>query len=406
MHDSFSKYLDDEKFIEWISNPTGQNDDYWEGFMRKNPQEKKTILALKEYLAALGTKEEKLTAEEKHEILQSIYGKMDFKEKDQLKVPVLRRFLKYAAVFVVLIGSILYYRSQQEGKELNSTEVFKQVSIDSVLETKLLLEDDNLVTIAQKKSEIDYKDSKGPVINGKDTVKIAEKVDGEELVLNQLVVPYGKRSKLTLADGTVVHLNSGSRFVFPRRFVEEKREVYLDGEAFFEVASNKEKPFKVKVFKDNDLSIEVVGTKFNVNSYGFHDRVVTVLTEGEVHLKDNSKKSLFSKEKKTVMRPGELAEWSVREKQIKNKKKVDIDYYTSWIEGIFIFRSEPLERIIKKLEIYYNVKIDLDEAVQRKFRITGKLDLNDDIEKTMENLALAASLKHEKIKLDEYLILK
>lgn len=106
------------------------------------------------------------------------------------------------------------------------------------------------------------------------------------------------------------------------------------------------------------------------------------------------------------MQPGELTEWNVSAQAVETQKKVDTDYYTSWIEGILIFRSEPLDEILARVEAYYNVEIELADNVDGTFKLTGKLDLNDAIEQTMENLSLTASAKYQTNGTNVYLISK
>ena len=401
---AFSEYLEDENFVDWIAHPTPEKEAYWEEYMLKNPKAKEKILIFKKYLSCLETEDQKLSVSEKQEILSRLQDNLDFADNSMGKKVFRLNFLKYAALFLIFISAIIYFIASPPETVVEAKDVFRQVSMDSVQETRLILDDKEQIAIAQGKSEVDYKLSSGAVINRHDTLKINEQSNSGRTILDQLVVPYGKRSKIRLQDGTVVHLNSGSRFVFPRRFAGPERQVYLDGEAFFEVASDRARPFKVKIFKDGKLSIEAVGTSFNINAYDFQDGVYTVLTEGEVHIKNLSNKSLFGQEEKIVMVPGELAEWSVSQGVVKDKRSVDTDLYTTWVDGMLLFRSEPIKNIVKKLEVYYNVVINFDHNADQNFRISGKLDLNDNFEKTMENLVLTSTVKFEKIGSNKFLL--
>ncbi|WP_025663172.1 FecR family protein [Aquimarina megaterium] len=406
--DAFDAYLDNEKFVDWIANPSPEKDAYWESYMSTHPNERKTILILKKYLELIHTKDKKLTSEEKQELLDKIYYKVKSKKTNRNKVRSLNRYLQYAAVLVVLLGVGAYFQmmSTNAHNPIEQLQTLKQISVEDIEETQLVLQEGDQIRVAKKKSEVVYQNTYGPVINGKDTVNVSKAGTKTKLIYDQLIVPYGKRSKLKLADGTIVHVNAGSKLLFPRHFLGDKREVYLDGEAFFEVASDASKPFNVRLFKDENLSIAVVGTKFNVNAYPYHNKVITVLTEGEVHLKEQAKGFSFSKKKNIVMTPGELTEWSINKEALVKKQRVDTDFYTSWVQGILIFNSEPLEKVIKRIERYYYVHIYLGEGINSEFTITGKLDLNDNIEKTMENLALATSTTYKKQGKGTYVISK
>ncbi len=389
--------------MDWIAHPTAEKNAYWETYILENPDEETKIQILKEFLEALEATDKKLSQDEKKEILGRIYSKVGLEKSKG--GPIYLSILKYAAIFVVLIGSAIYFSLGTPKENKVNIEALLQVSIDSATDTKLILENDQEIAIDQKRSVINYSNKDNLVINKKDTLDIGGENTSDVPQMNQLIVPFGKHSKITLSDGSIVHVNSGSRIVFPKRFTGNSREVYLDGEAFFEVESNTDKPFTVNVIKDEGFSITAVGTKFNVNSYSKNDKVTTVLAEGEVHLTNQSNK-LFGKEKKTVMKPGELAEWSVSAKAIQSKMKVNTEMYISWIRGLLIFKGETLQDIIERVETYYNVEISLAEDINQQFRLTGKLDLNDSIEETMENLAISASAKYEKNGINAYVITK
>ncbi|MCL6266304.1 FecR family protein [Flagellimonas myxillae] len=400
----FNKYLDDEKFVDWIVDPTDEKNAYWETYISQNPEEEGKIKILRQYLGALQATNDKLSQNEKQEILDRIYDKVVLAKSGQ--GPIYLNFLKYAAIFLVLVGTAYYLTIESSEKENVNIDSLLQVAIDSVTDTKLILENDQEIAIDEKRSIINYSGNNNLVINKKDTLDISAGTAVEEVQMNQLIVPFGKHSKITLSDGSIVHVNSGSRLVFPKKFLGDSREVYLDGEAFFEVESDASRPFTVKVLKDEAFSVTAVGTKFNVNSYGKNDRVTTVLAEGEVHLVNKAKNSLFGKDKKTIMQPGELVEWSVSAKAVQSKMQVDTEIYISWTKGLLIFRGERLKDVVKRVEDYYNIEIELAESINEEFRLTGKLDLNDTMEETMENLAVSASAKYEKNGVNGYLITK
>ncbi len=390
--------------MDWIAHPTNEKNAYWENYIKENPEEGAKIQILRDCLGTLGASNEKLSQHEKREILDKIYEKVG--NKESRRGPIYLSIFKYAAVLAIVVGTAIYLTTSRDKNERPNIESLLQVSIDSATDTKLILEDDQEIAIDQKRSNINYSGSDNLVINNKDTLDIGGEDTSGVPQMNQLIVPFGKHSKITLSDGSIVHVNSGSRLVFPKKFIGNSREVYLDGEAFFEVESNVNKPFTVRVLKDDEFSITAVGTKFNVNSYSKNDKVTTVLAEGEVHLVKQTKNTLFGKEDKTIMKPGELAEWSVSAKVVQNRMKVDTEIYISWIEGLLIFRGEPLQDIVERVETYYNIKISLAEDINQQFKLAGKLDLNDSVEKTMENLAMSASAKYEKTGINEYLITK
>lgn len=409
MSNKFAKYLDDEKFIDWVTNRTSENNTHWDKILQENPVEKKNIELLKECLSYLETKDEKLTQQEKDEILSLISKKISLKRNNG-RILSLRHLVR-AAILLPLIGLTIYFIRDRLNEDFGTSEVesLLKVSLDSTSSTKLVLSDNSEISIEEKKSEINFRGSDDLVINQKDTLDISNSptTKNNEVVLNQLIVPYGKRSKLTLGDGTKVHINSGSRLIFPSNFLKtDSRNVFLMGEAYFEVNPDTRRPFTVKVLNDDEFYITATGTKFNVNAYDKNDKVTTVLTEGEVHLTRKVKNKLFSKENKTVMKAGELAEWSISERAIQRKITVDTETYISWVRGLLIFKGETLQYVIESLQRYYNIKIEVEENIDMQYRMTGKLDLNDSIEQTMENLSVAASATYKKDKDNIYVITK
>jgi len=191
--------------------------------------------------------------------------------------------MKWAAAIILLIGipAAIYFVYQDEAPDYSSmVEELSEHQMDQ--ETSLILSDGSSITIESDESVITYDKSGERVeINADQIIALDKKEEAEEkeLQYNRLVVPYGRKSTITLSDGSVVWLNSGSYLIYPQEFSRKKREVYLAGEAYFEVTENTDKPFIVTT---DDIEIEVLGTTFNVNSYPENKDVETVLVEGSV----------------------------------------------------------------------------------------------------------------------------
>ena len=169
--------------------------------------------------------------------------------------------------------------------------------------------------------------------------------------LNTLKVPYGKTFNVHLSDGTSVYLNSGTSITYPVIFNEgNDREVFVSGEAFFDVKKNNSSRF---IVNSNLSSAIVFGTKFNFKDYPEDYFSEIILTEGSLGVKklDNSKD-----EKIIIIKPGERAKVNYDTPNIK-RSRVNTSIYTSWIDGRVVFRNENLENMIRKLERIYNVII-------------------------------------------------
>lgn len=235
--------------------------------------------------------------------------------------------------------------------------VFNKAVISQVIansnEITLQLANGEIQIISQNgKSKV--KDSKGNVIGTQNGNKIVYDTQTtiENLVYNTIKIPYGKRFELQLSDGTIVHLNSGSTLKYPVKFIaSSNRQVFLDGEAFFDVTKDKKHPFVVNA---DNLNIRVLGTHFNVSSYPEDKSTDVVLVEGSVGLYSANEK--FDAKINTVLKPGFKGSFN-KENNIINTEQVDTENYTSWMEGKLVFKNMTFNDIEKKLERHYNVSI-------------------------------------------------
>ena len=161
--------------------------------------------------------------------------------------------------------------------------------------------------------------------------------------------------------------------MFPASFSEEKREVYLEGEAIFEVTHNKKQPF---IVKSKDQDIEVLGTVFNVSNYADDDSIFTVLKSGSVQINYNNDNLISSKSHLKIV-PNTLATYNKKDKNVFTKT-VDVETYFSWRDGVFIFKNDALKTIMKKLSRYYNVDIIINDYNLSNQTFSGYLDVNED----------------------------
>lgn len=162
--------------------------------------------------------------------------------------------------------------------------------------------------------------------------------------------PNGRKSTFTLSDGTVVKLNSDSRFEFPSQFGEEKREVVLEGEAFFEVSENREKPF---IIRTGNITTTVLGTTFNVKAYPNENEVNVALVSGRVAV-ENTKES--SREEPLILKPNQMAVYNSTSDELK-ASSFDYSEVISWKDGVLALKNADLSQIKSKLEKWYGVDI-------------------------------------------------
>ncbi|GAB1855481.1 hypothetical protein MHTCC0001_03150 [Flavobacteriaceae bacterium MHTCC 0001] len=302
-----------------------------------------------------------------------------------------------AAASVILFFSIGYHYQQrhQEASISNfvkTTEVTGQNPSDKVT---IILNEGKDISLEGESTTISYSNTGEQIdINGDDI--LTQNVSStKETKFNTLIVPYGKRSTVTLSDGTKVWINSGSKFVYPISFnSENKREVYLEGEAAFDVSHDKDHPFVV--LSDNQ-EVEVLGTVFNVSSYSDDDNNFVVLKSGSVQVSHkNEDKGLFSKKKKSItIVPGIKANINLKSRKV-STKSVDVEHYFSWIDGVLILKNNNLNEIMRRLSRVYNVSINIDNKALADQRFSGYLDLKDSVDDVIQTIMETTEFNYQK----------
>jgi len=205
----------------------------------------------------------------------------------------------------------------------------------------------------------------------------------------EVVVPFGKKSQLTLEDGTKVWLNAGSRMAFPEKFNGKKREIFLEGEGYFEVAHNTEIPFYVNT---GEIAVKVLGTRFNVSAYESDGAIETVLIEGKVAISERSALAFLKDE--SILLPNQRASYDRKERSIVIKDEPNVENAIAWTEGVFKFHRQSINEVMSKLERYYNVQFVFNPGFPAKDLITGKLYLKDSIEQVMKTLEVVAKIQY------------
>jgi ferric-dicitrate binding protein FerR (iron transport regulator) len=245
----------------------------------------------------------------------------------------------------------------------------RQVLLDSV--GKGLLRQQGQVSVVKSGSgELKYLNT-GSLPNGKP-------------VYNKLTTPRGRQFKLELPDGSKVWLNAGSSLEYPVAFTGTKREVKLEGEAYFEIGHDKEHPFFVKIPDETakggeELTIQVLGTSFNAMAYGDEGKIQTTLLEGAVRL---------SKGKRvTSMQPGEAAIITRESDADFAVGKVDVERVMSWKNGMFSYSQASLSEIMRDIARWYDVEVRYEGAVP-DLRFDGYISRNNSLDKILKILEL------------------
>ncbi len=391
--DKFLKYFEDKQFIQWVLNPDESLNKYWDEFIIENPEEKKRIQLARILIESLKTKKEPEEENEAALLYAEIIQKLGKRKNRNLRKSIVS-FMKYAAVgiffFTLGIATYNYYQKPDKFDDINRVLVVQNPD-----DAQLILGNGKNISIAEKESNIKYDTNGKIVINNKDTVQNYS--DSQENELNQLVVPYGKNSSIKLPDGTIAYLNAGSRLIYPSFFDGKTKEVFLFGEGYFEVNHDPDRPFIVKT---KELVVEALGTKFNLSAYASDKIIETVLLEGKVRINE-TRFHLLKNE--YILEPNQKAAFDRESNEIKITQ-VDVMNYVAWHEGYLNFDASDLNRVIKKIERYYKIQINLEDPMLGVKKITGKLELIDDQEKVLNVLAKTASAELIKINNSTYMI--
>ncbi len=249
-------------------------------------------------------------------------------------------------------------------------------ALDAGADVCLYVDGERCLSFGGSEVRIEYMN--GGISVGGNEVMLDREMDGA--LCHQLVVPKGKRSRVTMEDGTVMWVNAGSRVAFPGRFEKRKRELYVDGRAYLEVSPDKKRPFSVRT---TQLNVEVLGTSFDVNAYDDGDGQRVVLVDGSVRVNRAGDENM-----EAVLGPNEMYSFS---NGIARVSGVDAGRLTSWKDGLLLYSSETLGRIASDLSHYYGRTIVCSPEAS-PVRFTGKLDLKESLELVLIGLAQSSTV--------------
>ena len=214
-------------------------------------------------------------------------------------------------------------------------------------------------------------------------------IETEHIVYQEVKAAFGTQTKLTLADGTGVWLNSGSVLRFPASFNSfNERRVELDGEGYFEVSKNETKPFIVNA---SQLDVRVYGTSFNVSAYSDYNTTTVALVEGKVSL---VKKYNGKDRELIILNPNDVVEYNLVENKMHHFSSQRMDKYIGWKDGYIIFYGDPIKNVIQKLEKWYNVDIVINDKSLNHYKFTATF-VDESLEQVLNLLSLSSSMEYK-----------
>lgn len=305
----------------------------------------------------------------------------------------IRQFLRYAALLIpfLFVIHVIYQKTfNVESETEMQSEIYPGTS-KAILE----LANGSIVNLETNDKQITEYD--GTVVQNtqkKLIYKSAEKKQApEKIQYNTLTIPRGGEYQLSFPDGTKVWLNAETVLKYPVTFPKEIREVFLQGEAFFEVAKNANCPFIVHI---SGLEVNVLGTSFNIRAYQDEKEITTTLVSGAISLINAGNGNEFN------LTPSEQAVVSGQETHV---KKVDVHPFIAWRNGRILFDEKTLEEIFSELSRWYNIEVDYADEDLKKLKFNIDVERYSEFNRILEILELTKKVKF-KINGNKVIILK
>ena len=320
-------YLTNSQFRQWVRQPDESLERYWQNWQELYPDARQAINEAKLILTTAKFKEYPISNEEKQFLWQNVDDQMTTPQKiSRFKFLLLNLnyYSKIAATVLIfmLISYIVYdIAADQSGKP--------QLVIQNVVKT----------------------------------------------------TNWGERLNFQLPDGTKVKLNAGSTLTYPEQFMDDQRKIILSGEAYFKVAKDTLKPFRVV---SGSIVTEALGTEFYVSYYSGHDSTVVALTEGKIRVSTDLNDVIVS--------PGQSVSYQSNTRQLKSYNYIDRQL-TSWTENLLIFESADWSEIENKLERWYGVEIK-NNNTQNKWDYSAKFK-DYSLEDVLKSICYAKNLRFE-----------
>lgn len=366
---SYSDFLKDREFIQWRLERTFEQGDYWNSFIKENPDLKKELEKAIEIFDRVKINEQDFIDTD------LLYQKIEDSISKSYRVR--RRIVQYlsaaAVVLVLIVGTLFIDKDSKPSVITNEYIIGENLGEEEI---KLLVGGDVITLnqnaeIEQANGQMTYTDN----TNAKKTIKT------EDVQMNSLIVPNGKRSSVILADGSKVWVNSGTELKFPSKFDKKIRGIYVNGEIYINVTESKKQPFIVHTAA---FDVEVFGTSFNVSSYCDDEKSSVVLVEGSVEL--------TTPDRSVKMFPNEMVKVSTENI---SKEEIDVSLYTSWVKGVFIFDDTSIYEVLKKVGRYYNISFSETQNIPDK-KITGKLYLSENIDDVLSSISILTSSEYKR----------
>ncbi|MDR3251484.1 MAG: FecR family protein [Tannerella sp.] len=399
MKKDYSKYqifdfLLDEYFVESMLHPTPESEAFWKELLDSTGKVN-VDLFLSSFVALKDLRDQEPDVPDNR--VDFVWERITKTIRKSKRIRLFRR-ISVAAGIAVSIAAVILILFTLTGRLISNKDVriadfAKENSIHKHQANGAiqLISGDQTWEMDGFQAEIEHDTDNKLTINSQSVDPVPSTEDTKQTsTYNELIVPYGKRAFLRLPDSTSIWLNTGTKVIYPSFFAKDKREIYVEGEIYAEVAHEENRPFLIKT---EQIDVRVLGTVLNVTAYKEDNRIDIVLVSGSVDVKTEDGMS-------TVMQPNQL--FSITD-AASTLATVNSENYISWREGIYIFASEPVENILLRLARYYNVTMKIPTN-PCGILCSGKLELKDDLAQILEGLMEIAPMNFGVSEDEEYWI--
>lgn len=337
-------FLQDEEFKRWVKTPDPESEIFWNNWLITHPNQKEVVLKAREILLSLDFQVTDPDRDDYEEVLLNILkgnvagtsaGKHTGSPSNYFS-QINNAIFKMAGVFLILIATlVVYFQLREEPIDENLTHI-------------------QFITKEN---------------------------------------PRGQKSQISLPDGTVLWLNSESKITYPERFDQKQRTVVLKGEAFFEVAKERERPFIVQM---NGLDVVALGTSFNINAFPEAQNVAVSLVTGKVLVKENTSAGNFQKPhfEDIILIPGDKLSYDLQDFSIE-KSFYDFKTDIIWKDGTIYFEDASYREVKTKLERWFNVKLKRQNGIDKKWNYSGEFN-RESLDRILERIGFVEGFEFQK----------
>jgi hypothetical protein len=294
------------------------------------------------------------------------------------RLTIVNRWVAAAAVLILVAGIGFFWPKKKNVNPVEESTVNSSpVKIVPGKDGAILTLSDNTTIILDSAGNgiIATQNGSDVVMSNGQLIYKAKKSSG--VAYNTMTTPKGRQFSLVLPDGTKAWLNAASSLRYPTAFIGGERKVEVTGEVYFEVAKNKQMPFKVKV--NENMEVEVLGTHFNINSYSNEASINTTLLEGSVQISNQSQKQ--------ILRPGQQARVN-NDQKINIVSDVNLKKVMAWKNGVFDFDDASLQEVMHQLERWYDIEVVYERGVP-DIEFVGTLSRDLSLEDVLKGLKLS-----------------